>query len=78
MTVANAGIPLSTLILPPVMTLLIERFDWRKTFMFLSLLSLIGIPSGLTFSPPEKVAVEGDEHMVEGKNDSNKLPIHVL
>ncbi|XP_045171123.2 monocarboxylate transporter 8-like isoform X2 [Mercenaria mercenaria] len=69
MTIANAGVPLSSLILPPVMTVLIEQFDWRKTFMLLACISLIGIPSGLAFSPPEIEAIEGEDSMVKGSTD---------
>ncbi|XP_045171120.2 monocarboxylate transporter 10-like isoform X1 [Mercenaria mercenaria] len=65
MTIANAGVPLSSLILPPVMTVLIEKFDWRKNFMLLACVSLIGIPSGLAFSPPEIDVIEGEEGMMK-------------
>ncbi|XP_053398275.1 monocarboxylate transporter 3-like [Mercenaria mercenaria] len=61
MTVASAGIPLSALILPPVLTILIEQFDWRKAFMFLACLSLLGVPAGLSFFPPKLHIDSGTE-----------------
>ncbi|XP_060565751.1 monocarboxylate transporter 4-like isoform X2 [Ruditapes philippinarum] len=46
---ASAGVPMATLVLPPILTVIIEAYDWRKAYMFLACLSLLGLPAALIF-----------------------------
>ncbi|XP_060560614.1 uncharacterized protein LOC132720478, partial [Ruditapes philippinarum] len=50
-TVSSAGIPLAALFIPPTVTVLIDEFDWRKAYMFLACLSLVGVPVVYFFFP---------------------------
>ncbi|XP_053388485.1 monocarboxylate transporter 7-like, partial [Mercenaria mercenaria] len=60
-TVTNAGVPLSALILPPILTIVIEQFDLKKALLFLACLSLLGVPAGLCFYPQKLTDISQSE-----------------